>query len=195
LSNPTGVAVDTAGNVYVCDTFNNAIRKVTPAGVVTTLAGMLGSAGRANGIGSDARFYYPDKLAVDSAGNVYVSDNGNNTIRKVTPDGVVTTLAGRTGISGSADGISSTARFYFPEGVAVDSAGNVYVMDSGNCTLRKLTPVGADWAVTTLAGRAGFYGGVDGRTQEPGSIGPRAWRSTARATCMWRTLTTLPSAK
>lgn len=162
ISNPAGLAADTAGNVYVADTFNHAIRKVTPEGVVTTLAGKPGTSGNADGTGSDARFFYPDKLAVDNAGNLYVSDNENHTIRSVTPAGVVATIAGRAGVAGSANGTNSAARFNFPEGVAVDSVGNVFVADSGNCTIRKLTPIGTNWVVTTLAGRAGLYGSVDG---------------------------------
>ena len=88
------MAVDGTGNVYVADSYNRTIRKVTPGGVVTTLAGMAGSWGSADGTGSAARFNYPSGVAVDSAGNVYVADTGNHTIRKVTPAGVVTTLAG-----------------------------------------------------------------------------------------------------
>ena len=151
FSGPQGVAADGAGNVYVADTWNNRIRKVTPDGVVTTLAGVAGSAGSADGTGSAARFNYPSGVAVDSAGNVYVADTYNCTIRKVTPDGVVTTLAGAAGSYGSADGTASAARFNYPSGVAVDSAGNVYVADSDNQTIRKVTPGGV---VTTLAGNA-----------------------------------------
>ena len=113
----------------------------------------------ADGTGSAARFYYPSGVAVDSAGNVYVADRDNHTIRIVTPAGVVTTLAGLTGIKGSADGTGSTARFNEPTGVAVDSAGNVYVADSGNMTIRKVSPSGM---VTTLAGLAGETGSADG---------------------------------
>jgi len=163
---PQGVAVDSAGNVYVADSNNKTIRKVTPAGVVTTLAGLAGSSGSADGTGSAARFYYPASVAVDSAGNVYVADaisnddsNNNNTIRKITPAGVVTTLAGLARSSGSADGTGSATRFFSPQGVAVDSAGNVYVADFRNCTIRKVTPGGV---VTTLAGLAGSSGSADG---------------------------------
>jgi sugar lactone lactonase YvrE len=156
---PSGLTVDSSGNVYVADTRNSTIRKVAPGGVVTTLAGLEGSSGSADGTGSNARFYSPYSVAVDSAGNVYAADTRNFTIRKVTPDGVVTTLAGLAGSSGSADGTGSAARFYCPWGVAAGSAGNVYVADSNNHTIRKVTPGGV---VTTLAGLAGSSGSADG---------------------------------
>ena len=126
----------------MADTDNNTIRKITPAGVVSTLAGLAGNFGSADGTGSDARFYDPSSVAVDSAGNVYVADSGNDTIRKITPSGVVSTLAGLAGSSGSVDGTGSDARFSSPRGVAVDSAGSVYVADLGNHTIRKITPAG-----------------------------------------------------
>ena len=160
FAQPQGMAVDSAGNVYVADTSNSTIRKVTPGGVVTTLAGLAGNSGSADGTGSDARFAQPQGMAVDSAGNVYVAGLlCNHTIRKVTPGGVVTTLAGAAGSYGSADGTGSDARFYVPRGVAVDSAGNVYVADMRNHTIRKVTPAGV---VTTLAGLAGSSGSADG---------------------------------
>jgi sugar lactone lactonase YvrE len=159
FSNPSGVAVDSAGNVYVADTANETIRKVTPGGVVTTLAGLAGSWGSADGTGSAAQFYHPSGVAVDGAGNVYVADSYNCMIRKVTPGGVVTTLAGLAGNSGSTDGTGSAALFCGPQGVAVDSAGNVYVADTWNRSIRKVTPGGV---VTTLAGLAGSYGSADG---------------------------------
>ncbi|MGI9089059.1 MAG: hypothetical protein ACR2HH_15165 [Chthoniobacterales bacterium] len=154
-----GVAVDSGGNVYVADRSNHTIRKVTPAGVVTTLAGVAGSFGSVDGTGSAARFYLPTGVAVDSGGNVYVAEQGNQTIRKVTSAGAVTTLAGLALSSGSADGTGSAARFNFPTGVAVDSDGNVYVADQNNNTIRKVSPAGM---VTTLVGLAGFFGSADG---------------------------------
>jgi sugar lactone lactonase YvrE len=130
------VAVDSTGNVYVADTNNNRIRKITPAGLVTTLAGS--TSGFADGNGIAAKFSYPNGLAVDSIGNVYVADSGNNKIRKITPDGVVSTLAG-SGLRGSEDGIVTAASFNSPNGVALDSKGNIYVADINNKKIRKIT--------------------------------------------------------
>lgn len=149
---PRGLALDSAGNLYVADNFNHTIRKITQAGVVTTLAGMAGSAGSADGTGSNARFNYPTGVAVDSGGSVYVVDYLNSTIRKITPDGFVNTLAGLAGSTGIADGTVSAARFGHPTGVAVDSAGNVFVVDQDNQAIRKITPAGV---VTTIAGSPG----------------------------------------
>jgi len=159
---PQAVAVDTLGNVYVSDSANQTIRKITAAGVVTTLAGRAGSPGIADGTGSAARFNYPAGLAVDNAGNVYVADKNNHTIRKVTPARVVTTLAGMAGVSGSSDGTGAAALFYSPNDLAVDVAGNVYVADSWNSTIRKITPAGV---VATLAGTAGVTVAADGTCQ------------------------------
>ncbi|MCE9659205.1 MAG: hypothetical protein K8R60_11650 [Burkholderiales bacterium] len=159
FNSPLGVAVDAAGNFYVADTSNHTIRKITPAGVVTTLAGLAGSPGSADGTGSAARFNVPRGVAVDGAGNVYVADTSNVTIRKITPAGVVSTLAGLAGTGGSADGTGSAARFGQPFGVAVDGSGNVYVADTVNSTIRMITPAGV---VSTLAGLAGSAGSVDG---------------------------------
>jgi streptogramin lyase len=157
--NPYGVVVDSAGNVYVADTSNHTIRKITPGGVVSTLAGWAGFSGGTDGTGANARFNNPYGVALDGAGNLYVADTSNNTIRKVTPGGVVSTLAGVAGISGSADGTGANARFCDPQGVAVDSAGNVYVADTSNYTIRKVTPAGV---VSTLAGRAWSAGSTNG---------------------------------
>jgi secreted PhoX family phosphatase len=138
---------------------------ITPAGVVTTLAGKAGYAGSVDGTNSAARFYKPYGVAVDSAGNVYVGDSFNHTIREVTPVGtnwVVTTLAGKAGYAGSVDGTNNAARFNYPAGLAVDTNGNLYVADVLNDTIRKVTPVGTNWVVTTLAGLAGVTGSADG---------------------------------
>ncbi|HTQ30001.1 MAG TPA: chondroitinase-B domain-containing protein [Opitutaceae bacterium] len=146
---PTGSAFDLKNNlVYIADTTNNTIRKITSAGAVTTLAGLAGTAGSSDGTGSGALFSQPCGLAVDSSGNIYVADKANSTIRKITPAGAVSTFAGLAGIAGLKDGTGSDAWFNQPEDVTVDAAGNVYVADTGNAAIRKISPSGA---VTTLS--------------------------------------------
>lgn len=171
FNSPRGVATDAAGNVYVADTYNHTIRKIGVAGDVSTIAGMPGVSGSADGVGSAARFYYPTGVAVDSGGNVYVADSINHTIRKITPAGIVTTLAGTAQSAGSADGVGAAARFDYPNGIAVDGAGNVYVADTDNNTIRMITPAGV---VTTLAGTAGVAGLVDGPGAAASFRGPYA---------------------
>ncbi len=166
---PAGVAVDAVGNVFVTDTQNYTIRKITSAGVVTTLAGLAGSAGSTNGIGNAARFNYPFGIALDLNGNLYIADSSNYTIRKLTPAGVVSTVAGLAGTAGSADGTGAAARFNYPEGVAVDVSGNVYVADTDNHTIRKITPGGA---VTKLAGATGVSGSSNGIAGAAGFYDP-----------------------
>jgi len=156
---PSGVAVDRSGNVYVADTDNFTIRKITNAGAVSTLAGSARNPGSVDGTGTVARFSGLFGVAVDGSGTAYVADNGNHTIRQITGSGVVSTLAGNAGNSGSTDGTGSTARFSQPFGVAVDGSGNIYVADSGNHSIRKITNAGV---VTNLAGGAGNLGSVDG---------------------------------
>lgn len=133
----SGVAVDGSGNVYVADNHNRRIRKITPSGTVTTLAGS-GAHGFIDGQGTAAAFALPSGVAVDDNGIVYVADMRNNRIRKITPDGTVTTLAG-SGVKGFADGNGKSASFNEPRGVAVDRSGNVYIADRDNHRIRKIT--------------------------------------------------------
>jgi photosystem II stability/assembly factor-like uncharacterized protein len=157
---PRGVAVDQDGNGYVADSENHTIRRISPTGVVTTLAGTAGQAGSTDAAGGSARFRYPRGVAVDGNGNVYVGDTDNHTIRKIAVStGEVTTLAGTAGAPGTSDDTGAAARFDSPIGVAVDSSGYVYVGDSANHTIRKVSPAGE---VTTLAGLAGAPGSSDG---------------------------------
>jgi sugar lactone lactonase YvrE len=156
---PNGVAVDNAGNLYVADTLNNTVRKISSTGAVTTLAGLAGRSSSVDGVASAARFEDPYAIAVDSSGNTYVADATDHSIRKIAAGGTVTTLAGKAGSFGSTDATGSAARFKGPLGIAVDSVGNVYVADTGNLTVRKITAAGV---VSTLAGSAGQSGSTDG---------------------------------
>ncbi len=173
--NPYGIAVDVTTNLYVADSLNQTIRKITLVGtnwVVATIAGLPGSSGSANGSNEVARFNSPSSLAVDTNGVIYVADLGNNTIRKITQIGTnwaVTTLAGSPGFAGSVDGAGLAARFNQPQQITLDAGQNLYVTDSGNYTVRRITPAGF---VTTIAGLAGVPGSADGtgaaaRFQQP----------------------------
>jgi streptogramin lyase len=159
FNNPTGITIDSSDNLFVCDNANYTIRKITPVGVVTTFAGTAGSAGSTDGTGSNARFAVSYGITIDSSNNLFVCDNGNQTIRKITPVGVVTTFAGTAGSVGSTDGTGSNARFRNPLAITIDSSNNLFVCDSSNQTIRKITPVGV---VTTFAGTAGSGGTTDG---------------------------------
>lgn len=159
FSYPRGIAIDGSGNLYVAD-YGSVIRKITPAGVVTTIAGVSGSYGSADGTGAAARFNYAWGLDCDAAGNLYVADFSNHTIRKVIPStGVVSTIAGSSGIAGSTNGTSSAARFNAPMDVTVAADGNIYVSDYSNHTIRKITTSGV---VTTFAGSPGAAGTTNG---------------------------------
>ncbi|NMH28728.1 T9SS type A sorting domain-containing protein [Flavobacterium silvaticum] len=150
---PMGVAINSVGTVFVADRNNHRIRKITPAGIVTTLAG--GTQGYADGNGTLAKFSSPTGVVCDADGNVIVSDSGNNRIRKITPAGVVTTIAGS--IQGELDGQGTSAQFNYPTNVAIDADGVMYVSDSGNNRIRKITTTGQ---VSTFAGSTS--GNADG---------------------------------
>lgn len=152
LRNPAGLAIDGAGNVYVADWGNHAIRKITPDGTVSTFAGALGQPGSANGSGSQARFLAPSGLAVDGAGNVYVADQLNHLVRRITPAGVVSTLAGAAGQAGDADGPAAAARLRNPAWITVSPSGDVFIVSDAGDTVRKITPAGD---VSTVAGLLG----------------------------------------
>jgi sugar lactone lactonase YvrE len=157
---PTGVAVDQSGTLYVADRGGHTIRTITPQGVVSTLAGD-GRPGYTDGMGTTAQFHDPMSVAVDRSGRLFVTDSGSHAIRMITPQGLVSTLAGSPR-SGSSDGTGRAARFSWPTGLALDAAGNLYVADSNNALIREVTP---DGVVITLAG-LGHPGSEDG----PGSM-------------------------
>jgi hypothetical protein len=157
---PAGLGLDNFGNLWVADLLNAIIRKISPSRQVTTVAG-LASPGSANGTGNAAHFSQPSAVAVDTAGNAYVADTTNHTIRKITPAGVVTTVAGSAGNWGNVNGTGNAARFNSMKGIAVDAIGNVFVADTNNQSIRKITPQGN---VTTIADLTPFYDLPEGVT-------------------------------
>lgn len=201
FNTPSGMTIDSSGSLYVCDFVNSCIRKITADGIVTTFAGKLSVAGKADGAGSLALFNSPAKITQDTSGNFYVADssgyirkitplgivttltnyganfNSNTSIaidvslniyfsvpdsyviKKVSPTGIVTTVAGILGTKGSKDGIGTSATFGQPTGIAIDSNGNLFILDTANSTIRKLSTSGV---VSTIAGSAGNSGAVDG---------------------------------
>ncbi|MDB6123178.1 MAG: hypothetical protein JWQ71_2171 [Pedosphaera sp.] len=159
FNDPAGLAIDANGNIYVADSQNHTLRKLSAGGIVTTLAGKAGQFGSANGTGTNASFNTPSGIALGGDSTLYVTDTGNHTIRRVTTNGVVSTLAGFAGQSGITNATGSLARFNTPLGIAVDQSGILYVADSGNHTIRKVTSAGV---VTKLAGSAEVWGSTDG---------------------------------
>lgn len=163
---PTVVVMDHFNNLIVVDRSNHKIRKITPDGTVTTIAG-AGAIGALDGPGLTATFRYPDGAVVDSQGNVFISDQSNHKIRKLATDGLVSTFAG-SGVAGFLDGTGTTAKFYYPAGMAIDANDNLYVADYSNHRIRKITPGGV---VTTYAGLA-FAGATDGNISVAQFNGP-----------------------
>jgi len=166
LNYPYGVVCDATGNIYVADAGNNQIKKITPAGVVTVFAGS-GQLGSTDGAGTIASFSRPWGLCKDKTGNIFVADAGNNKIREISPGGAVSTVAG-SGNRGADNGVGTSATFNNPAGVAVDAAGNIYVVDSDNNLIRKIQPGGS---VSTFAGN-GQFSSVDGNGTDAGFYNP-----------------------
>ena len=166
FNEPFGITTDAAGNLFVADYGNNRIRRITPKGKVDTLAG--GEQGFADGVGSAARFSGPYNIATDAMRNLYVSDYWNSRIRKISPAGEVSTIAGSE--RGFVDDVGTAAQFNSPLGIAIDVAGNIYVVDGVNHSIRKITPTGD---VSTLAGngKSGYADGVGTAAQFKGPTG------------------------
>ena len=160
LSNPQGVAVDAAGNLFIADTENHRIRQVSPDGIIRTVAGNgLGGFSGDGGPATNVSLHFPQGVAVDAVGNLFIADSFNGLIRQVSPDGVIRTVAGNRDFFGfSGDGGPATnASLEFPEGVAVDAAGNLFIADIGNDRIRQVSP---DGIIRTVAGNGirGFSG-------------------------------------
>jgi len=168
FSSPQGLAADNSGNLFVAESGSHRIRKVSPFGQVTHYVGGIGFSGSADGSPSAARFNQPADVAVDSSGNIYVADSGNHAIRRIAANGTVSTWAGTMGAAGNTDATGNAALFRSPQGVAVDGSGNVYVADTGNSVIRKIS---SSRVVTTLAGAAftGSAGESYGRASFTGS--------------------------
>ena len=169
FSDPAGMCVDLTGNLYLADSQNHAIRKIDRNGMVSTFAGQLGTRGKSNGTGAQAQFDSPCGIGSDQHGNLFVSDTGNHTVRKITLEGVVTTVAGIAGQSGFANGAASSALFSSPLGIKVATTGPIFVCDSGNHVIRGISPSGI---VTTFAGDHGVWGSDDGIGLEARFNGP-----------------------
>jgi sugar lactone lactonase YvrE len=158
FNNPSAVVMAADGSLFIAD-YSNAIRKVTPAGAVSTFAGRSGISGNVDGKGSNARLGRIASMAIGGDGTIYAADSVMHTIRRISPDGTVATIAGKGGVAGHADGMSAAARFSAPNGIALAGNGDLYVADSANSAIRKIT---SDGSVTTFAGTPGASGSTDG---------------------------------
>lgn len=168
FNKPIGLTVAPDGNLYVCEELGHVVRKVTPSGVVTTFAGTAGVAGTTDATGTAANFRNPSDIVADADGNLYVADNGNHALRKITPDAVVSTVAGTTGTRGGADGTGTAATFDFPGGICLGVDGHLYMTCAGPVNLVVPSYDGVvkitlpDYVVTTMGGRNGTRGWGDG---------------------------------
>jgi sugar lactone lactonase YvrE len=160
LRNPSDVLIDPSGNVFVADSTNSKIRRITPPGVISTVAG-TGTSGFSgdNGAATAAQFNRPMALAMDAAQNLYITDLNNQRLRRLTPDGIVATIVGNgtAGLSGDG-GLPTNAQLNLPYGIAIDSTGNLFIADTNNHCIRKLTPAGVLSTVVGLGAGAGFSG-------------------------------------
>jgi mucin-19 len=136
------IASDVAGTVYFADSRQHIVCRVTAQGEFSLLAGSTGQPGSDDGEGVAARFLHPSHLAFDAAGTLYVSDAGNHTLRKISPQGVVSTLAGSAGQAGASDGVGAQARFSSPGDLVIARDGSLYIADPGNAGIRKMAPDG-----------------------------------------------------
>ena len=158
FSDPAAIVVDAGGNIFVADSRNHAIRKITTNGVVTTFAGQMGIPGIKDATGTNAQFNLPCGLAMDAGGNLFVSDTGNNSIRKITPAGAVSTIAGVAGTAGFGDGPTGSALFNSPLGIVIATNGTIFVADSGNQVVRAIS----GGQVSTFAGSPEIWGNANG---------------------------------
>jgi hypothetical protein len=199
FNSPNGISVDSRGTMYVADGGNNTVRTMVQGGtnwVVLTIAGRAGYGGAADGTNNSARFNYPSGAAPDSTGNIYVTDQIVSTIRKLAPEGtnwVVSTIAGQAGYTGTVDGTNSGARFNRPGGLAVDGGGAIYVADSWNNAIRKLSLWGTNWVASTIGGLCGTtnYASRMASVALRDSITPTALHWTAVEMCTWLISTTM----
>ncbi len=165
---PRGVAIDTNGNLFVADGLNYLVRKITPSGsnwMTSTIAGQAGQRGGSDGVGTNSQFEFPAGVVADSNGNVFVADADGDTIRELTPSGTnysVSTPLGQYLLDGASDGANNSALFNELYGVTLDKSGDLIISDTDNSEIRKATPAGTNWAVTTLAGFGANVGGADG---------------------------------